>query len=105
MLKNVETGWQITEYSLPDESGHFGIYGGRFVAETLMGPLSELEKAYDQLIKDKSFIENLRSDLSLFVGRPTPLYFAERLTAQPNIPNEDGKPGKIIAYCKPVRKN
>ena len=79
MLKNVETGWQITEYSLPDESGHFGIYGGRFVAETLMGPLSELEKAYDQLIKDKSFIENLRSDLSLFVGRPTPLYFAERL--------------------------
>ena len=80
MLKNVETGWQVTEYSLPDESGHFGIYGGRFVAETLMGPLSELEKAYDELIKDKAFIEILRSDLSLFVGRPTPLYFAERLS-------------------------
>ena len=80
MLKNPSDGWQKTEYSLPDESGHFGDYGGRFVSETLMGPLSDLEKAYNGLIQDDGFIESLRHDLTYFVGRPTPLYFAERLT-------------------------
>ncbi len=80
MLKNPSDGWQKTEYSLPDESGHFGNYGGRFVSETLMGPLSDLEKAYNVLVKDDEFIERLRHDLAYFVGRPTPLYFAERLT-------------------------
>jgi len=80
MLNNPSDGWQITEYSLPDERGHFGNYGGRFVSETLMGPLSELEKAYNILVKDQNFIDHLRDDLAHFVGRPTPLYFAERLT-------------------------
>ena len=80
MLKNPSDGWQTTEYSLPDEKGHFGNYGGRFVSETLMEPLSELEKAYNSLIQDQDFIESLRNDLAYFVGRPTPLYFAERLT-------------------------
>ena len=80
MLNNPGDGWQTTEYSLPDERGHFGNYGGRFVSETLMGPLSELEKAYNSLIKDQNFIDRLRDDLAYFVGRPTPLYFAERLT-------------------------
>ncbi|MEC8561710.1 MAG: tryptophan synthase subunit beta [Pseudomonadota bacterium] len=80
MLKNPSDGWQKTEYSLPDESGHFGKYGGRFVSETLMGPLSDLEKAYNALVQDDDFIESLRRDLAYFVGRPTPLYFAERLT-------------------------
>ena len=67
---------------LPDETGHFGPYGGRFVAETLMGPLQELETAYKKYKSDSSFQSTLREDLNKFVGRPSPLYFAERLTEQ-----------------------
>ena len=51
MLKNPSDGWQKTEYSLPDESGHFGKYGGRFVSETLMGPLLILKKLIMRLYK------------------------------------------------------
>jgi tryptophan synthase beta chain len=63
---------------LPDANGHFGPYGGRFVAETLMGPLEELRVAYQQYLKDPDFQAELDADLARFVGRPSPLYHAER---------------------------
>lgn len=66
--------------SLPDQHGHFGPYGGRFVPETLMTALMELERAYAAARKDPDFRNELAYLLHDFVGRPTPLYFAERLT-------------------------
>jgi tryptophan synthase beta chain len=63
---------------LPDERGHFGLYGGRFVAETLMRPLEELEQAYHRYIGDPEFIAELDEDLRHYVGRPSPLYYARR---------------------------
>jgi tryptophan synthase beta chain len=64
----------------PDESGHFGIYGGRFVAETLMPLILELEEAWEAAKADPSFQEELDYFLEHYVGRPSPMYFAERLT-------------------------
>lgn len=63
---------------LPDARGHFGPYGGRFVAETLMGPLEELRVAYEEICADPQFQAELDRDLAQFVGRPSPLYHAER---------------------------
>ena len=65
----------------PDEHGHFGIYGGRFVAETLMPLILELEKAYAEAKTDPAFQKAMDGYLTHYVGRPSPLYFAERLTA------------------------
>jgi tryptophan synthase beta chain len=65
----------------PDERGHFGLYGGRFVAETLMPLILELEQAYAQARKDPAFKTEMDGHLANYVGRPSPLYFAERLTA------------------------
>jgi tryptophan synthase beta chain len=65
----------------PDERGHFGIYGGRFVAETLMPLMLELERAYAKAKDDPAYQAELKSFLTHYVGRPSPLYFAERLTA------------------------
>jgi len=64
--------------SLPDANGHFGVYGGRFVAETLMEPLEELRLAYEKYRNDPAFLAEFDADLSHYVGRPSPLYFAER---------------------------
>ena len=64
--------------SLPDERGHFGAFGGRFVAETLMRPLDELNAAYRKYLQSPEFLAELDRDLAHFVGRPSPLYFAER---------------------------
>ena len=64
----------------PDERGHFGIYGGRFVAETLMPLVLELEKAYAAAKSDPAFKKEMDGYLTHYVGRPSPLYFAERLT-------------------------
>jgi tryptophan synthase beta chain len=64
----------------PDERGHFGIYGGRFVAETLMPLVLELEKAYAAAKADPAFNREMGGYLTHYVGRPSPLYFAERLT-------------------------
>ncbi|MBX3512380.1 MAG: tryptophan synthase subunit beta [Xanthobacteraceae bacterium] len=64
----------------PDERGHFGIFGGRFVAETLMPLVLDLEKAYEEAKKDPAFKKEMDYHLKHFVGRPSPLYFAERLT-------------------------
>ena len=65
---------------LPDANGHFGIYGGRFVSETLSAALDELEALYSKLSKDPSFQAEFDNDLAHYVGRPSPLYFAEQLT-------------------------
>jgi len=67
---------------LPDEQGHFGSFGGRFVAETLMGALEELETAWLRYRDDAEFMGRLDADLARFVGRPSPIYFAERLTRE-----------------------
>ena len=66
------------QYRLPDEAGHFGPYGGMFVAETLMGPLKELRQAYQQYLQDADFQAELDFELQQYVGRPSPLYYAER---------------------------
>lgn len=66
----------------PDDAGHFGPYGGRFVPETLMAPIEELARAYDRAQKDRKFQRRLADLLANYVGRPTPLYFAERLSKQ-----------------------
>ncbi len=68
--------------ALPDERGHFGRYGGTFVAETLMAPLAELRAAYDHLRSDPEFQRELDWTLKHFVGRPSPLYYAERWSQQ-----------------------
>jgi tryptophan synthase beta chain len=67
-------------YTLPDSRGHFGAYGGIFVAETLMQPLADLRAAYERLRADPAFQEEFAEDLRLYVGRPSPLYPARRLT-------------------------
>jgi tryptophan synthase beta chain len=68
--------------SQPDSTGHFGPYGGRFVPEILMTPLEELEKAYAEARQDPAFQAELDDLLKNFAGRPTPLYYARRLTEQ-----------------------
>ena len=65
-------------YDLPDKQGHFGPYGGRFVSETLMCALEELEMAYQRFQADPSFQQELDRELKHFVGRPSPIYFAQR---------------------------
>ena len=75
----------MTELSFsdqPDASGHFGPYGGRFVSETLIHALDELERSYAQLKDKPSFVEELDRDLAHYVGRPSPLYLAERWSDQ-----------------------
>ncbi|MBU0655919.1 MAG: tryptophan synthase subunit beta [Gammaproteobacteria bacterium] len=67
---------------MPDKAGHFGAYGGRFVAETLMEPIYELEQAYEQLKNDPAFQAEFDRDLQYYVGRPSPLYLAERWTRE-----------------------
>jgi tryptophan synthase beta chain len=68
--------------SMPDSHGHFGVYGGIFASETLMQALDELRDAYDKIKTDKAFQDQFDTDLAQYVGRPSPLYFAERLTQQ-----------------------
>ena len=68
--------------SVPDQRGHFGPYGGRFVSETLMDALDELATLYQRLWNDADFQAEFDHDLAHYVGRPSPLYFAERLTAK-----------------------
>jgi len=70
----------LTIKSLPDKKGYFGNYGGRFAPETLMPALDELEKAYHALRKDREFQKELVHLQKTYIGRPTPLYFARRLT-------------------------
>lgn len=71
---------KLDNLTLPDERGRFGEFGGRFVAETLMPPILELEKAYEEAKADPAFQAELDEFLEHYVGRPSPMYFAERLT-------------------------
>ena len=70
------------DYNFPDERGHFGRFGGRFVSETLMHALDELDATYRSLIVDRAFQAEFDRDLADYVGRPSPLYLAERLTRE-----------------------
>ena len=71
------------DYSqFPDSTGHFGRYGGRFVAETLMEALHELNTAWRTYRNDPEFLAELDADLARYVGRPSPLYYAERWSRQ-----------------------
>jgi len=72
----------VANTNLPDAQGHFGPYGGRYVPETLMHPLQELEAEYFRAQHDPEFQKELSYYLTEFVGRPSPLYFAERLTKE-----------------------
>ncbi|MES9871730.1 MAG: tryptophan synthase subunit beta [Candidatus Sedimenticola sp. 6PFRAG7] len=67
---------------MPDERGHFGVFGGMFVAETLMEPLEELRQAYEKYMQDETFLAELDADLAHYVGRPSPIYHAERLSRE-----------------------
>ncbi len=69
-------------YDLPDAFGHFGQFGGTFVAETLVEALDELKEIYEKFKDDPDFLNEFHHDLKHFVGRPSPIYFAERLTNQ-----------------------
>ena len=69
-------------YDLPDQFGHFGQFGGTFVAETLIEALDELRDMYAKYKDDPEFLAEFHHDLKHFVGRPSPIYFAERLTNQ-----------------------
>jgi tryptophan synthase beta chain len=69
-------------YNYPDSTGHFGPYGGIYVAETLMGALEELNQAYEKYRHDPEFVAELNYDLKHFVGRPSPIYHAKRWSQQ-----------------------
>jgi len=69
-------------YDLPDALGHFGQFGGTFVAETLVEALDDLKEMYNKIKDDPAFLAEFHHDLKHFVGRPSPIYFAERLTKQ-----------------------
>lgn len=73
-------GQRMSNKELPDEHGHFGPYGGIFVADTLMFALKQLEQAYAKYRNDPEFLAELHSELRDYVGRPNPLYHAERLS-------------------------
>ncbi|RCL42900.1 MAG: tryptophan synthase subunit beta [SAR86 cluster bacterium] len=75
------------KYSEPNSEGFFGSYGGKFVPETLMEALDELEKCYEDIKSDLEFQKKIDRDLADFVGRPSPLYFAKRLTEHFKGPN------------------
>jgi tryptophan synthase beta chain len=77
-LTTVQTATE--PYNLPDARGHFGRYGGVFVAETLMEPIEELRLAYQRYMQDDEFLAELDHDLQHYVGRPSPIYHAERLS-------------------------
>jgi tryptophan synthase beta chain len=74
--------FKTPEYQLPDASGHFGPYGGSFVAETLSHALAELNEAYARYSQDPEFLEEFRYELAHFVGRPSPVYHAKRWSQQ-----------------------
>ncbi len=85
----------------PDERGHFGMFGGRFVAETLMPLILDLEKAYAEAKADPAFQREMNGYLKDYVGRPSPLYFAERLTEHlRDVSAASGRDGGAKIYLK-----
>ena len=81
-LQQAATLFKTTDYQLPDASGHFGPYGGSFVAETLSHALAELNAAYARYSQDPEFLDEYRYELAHFVGRPSPVYHAKRWSQQ-----------------------
>lgn len=79
-IKN--TSAQSVDDVVPDSAGHFGVFGGKFVAETLMSPLAALETAYMAAMNDSEFVAEFDHDLAHYVGRPSPLYHARRLSEE-----------------------
>src|SRR5213594_972784 len=75
-------GDSLNSLKVPDKRGHFGPYGGMFVPETLMAPLQELTREYERARRDKKFRQEFEYYLREYCGRPTPLYFAERMTRE-----------------------
>src|SRR5699024_2566673 len=71
---------RMLTYTMPDKEGKYGNYGGRFVPELLMPALLELDKAYEDAMQDRAFIEELNYYLKDYIGRETPLYYAENLS-------------------------
>ena len=83
MQAEIKGATERVDYAaFPDARGHFGPYGGSFVAETLMEPLAELTAAYERYRVDPEFIAELERDRKYYVGRPTPIYHAERLSRE-----------------------
>jgi len=70
----------MATYNAPNDTGHYGEFGGRFVPETLMPAIQELEEAYEKAIKDQAFLDEFDYYLKDYVGRETPLYYAERFS-------------------------
>ncbi len=85
----------------PDERGHWGPYGGRYVPETLMAPLEELASAYETARADESFRSQLETLLRDYSGRPTPLFHAVRLTEQAGGASYLSKARRPVAYRLP----
>ena len=83
MSSSKETDKTAIDYSaMPDARGHFGPYGGKFASETLMEALDELAEKYKEVKEDKNFQARYDADLAHYVGRPSPLYHAERLSRE-----------------------
>src|SRR6187399_2107117 len=78
----LESPIDMTPYQQPDPSGHFGRYGGSFVAETLVHALDKLKACYEEARRDPAFVAEFRSELKHFVGRPSPVYHAARLSRE-----------------------
>src|SRR3954467_3936214 len=72
----------MIDYSQPDASGHFGPYGGTFVAETLVHAIDELKRCYAEAREDPAFMAEFRSEPAPFVGRPSPIYHAARMSRE-----------------------
>ena len=84
----------------PDGEGYFGPYGGRFVPETLMAPLDELASAYNRYSRKRAFRKRLRDLLTHYAGRPTPLYYAERLSERAGGARNHGAPAQNLGSVR-----
>ena len=83
---------------LPDDKGYFGSFGGRYVSETLMPLILEVEKEYEKIKDDKNFKEELNHYLETYIGRPSPLFFAKRISEDLGGPKISIKLSHIIKY-------
>ena len=73
---------KINYKTFPDKNGHFAEFGGRYVSETLIFPLTELLKAYNKIAKSSKFQKEFKKELHDYVGRPTPIYHASRISKE-----------------------
>ena len=93
-------------YNYPDNTGHFGIYGGRFASETLIPALDELKDAYHNIVPTIAFQDEYAYELKHFVGRPSPIYHAKRLSSENGDVLADSVGGQCIScglteyYCR-----